>query len=363
MGRKPLSDDQRAQREAEKIALQATKKTYIKKNATTPQTNNTVMEQPNPTPESTNTASVDANPVVTETVKPVESNPAPVVAENIAQSTQNTATTGKTGSGFKVFNGTVKHRDYSTPKIDISLANTEIPEANNGVNVIAQAPDAQTLLNKNATTPAAPLNQQMQEQTGFNQLTPGEQQQSAAMAVDIALGAYDKLHMVARYMAKVSDTKMQEMERKGEIDTNMVVVPPSPETNNEPITIRGFVSQINSDIDREIVVSEDFKTAVRPAMERMAAKYGIGATDGVYLAYKFSEDIATKGAICYQFKKTVNQVIKDFSDHHMSTQQAIKDAIAKDRKEREAIELEIKKAEAVKSVKTTTSNLEESNAN
>ena len=308
MARKPLTPDEIQAREVEKAALNATKRGYTKhKTSATEPVNQNAME------ETTQNNNVTENTVNTAT-EPVQTTE-PVKTETVvAPTTQSGGDTNVSldKNVYRAFSGNVKQRDYSTVKLDPNLASREIPEVEGIGGGAAAQPDAQKLLDT-PTKPAETQNlaQQMQEQTGANQLSPAEQDQAATMAVDVALGFYDKLHWVMRSVGKISDRRLNKMRLNNEIDLNVEIAPETEESDS--LSLGGFVKQINEDIDKTIVVSEEFKAAVRPPMERLAKKYGIGIGDGTYLAIKFGEDIAVKGAIMIGLRNTVNDVITHHS--------------------------------------------------
>jgi hypothetical protein len=357
MGRKPLTPDEIAEREAQKAAQQSTKRVINKKNSVT--SNPTVMETNNPQNTDTSSEPVNTQPVVTEAATEVVQ---PTVQANTTVAHPTDTTVAKpvntgTKKPFKPFVGAPVARSYSTPPIDQSLLNTEIPEANFGGPSGPPVVNAQELLNKPAQ-PAANLAEQTREKTGYNALPPDQQKQTSATAVDIALSVYEKIHAGARKLIKAKEEPLLEMHRKNEIDLGAIVIPEGPE--QQAVNLYGFVQQVNKDIDQVITVSPDFKEDVRPYLERVFAKYGIGASDEAYLLVKFGDDIATKSFMGYGLMKTVKETVNSFKEHHMGTQAAIQAEAQRIADEREAV----KKAAEEKTHKKTPvvepTNLEES---
>lgn len=291
------------QKEADKLARQnnvtprKNKKEPMVDNAqTNPETNNTTNTEPaNTTPNVETTA---ANQT------PAGSNSEPVTA--------------KTTGNYKAFAGKVINRSYSTPVIDPSLTGVEIPEANYGAPKVESAMSAADELKKNmnANPNQTPLHQQMQQQTGFNALPTAEQNAAASLTADLILEGYDLAHIAARNFTKMPKEKLEEMHRENKINIGVLMIAPTAE-NPEGGTLLDVVEQINDTVEKTIVVSEEFKTKVRPPLERLCAKYGLGTGDAVYVAGLFIKDAGQKAMVCFGIKKSINQLIAHQSKQYI----------------------------------------------
>lgn len=255
-------------------------------------------------------------------------------------STTNTSSTSsqtveKTGDGgakqWNPMKGKRIHRDYSTPIIDQNLTQ-EIPEVNIDSSPNPN-PNPGDVLNKpledaekgtGTNTPApqkpTPVNSE------WNTMSPAEQQTAAELTTEMVLGVYDKLHYFGRLYIKVDEQEIIELHNEDKLDMNDPVMESDDDPDKE-ITIKEFWEDFNKQVDERFIVTEGFKDAVRPAMIRMCLKYGLGASDGLFLAFKFGEDLATKVAMMVGFKKTVNQMQEHFMKRHAKFKQQVEEEV------------------------------------
>jgi hypothetical protein len=328
-GRSKLTEDQRAAKQAERELEFGTKpKKNILMDENTEKTNNPVV----------NTNENNPNPPVDNTNTGGENNPAPPVDNTIKTDivkTENTPadqTKFKANTTWKPFKGNKIERDYSTPKIDSNLENTIIPEVPIDIqknNVVAgESTDkllAKPLTDSAATDPNTnkPVIQKPEPLAeNWNQLTEQEQELAAAQAADMGLGIYDKAHYFGRMFIKVDDEEIVEMHNDDKIDMNAPTVE-NDENPDDEVTIRDFWKDFNKQVDGRFIVTDKFKADVRPAMIRMCKKYGIGASDGMFLIYKFGEDALTKIAMLAGFKKTVRKMNEHFEKQHAKFKAAV----------------------------------------
>ncbi len=261
----------------------------------------------------TNNTTTNTNPATTtpnvETTATTHQTPAGSNSEPI---------TAKTNNGFNPYKGKVINRSYSTPVIDPSLTGVEIPEANYGPAKVESAMSAADELKKNmnANPNQTPLHQQMQQQTGFNALPTPEQNAAASLTADLILEGYDLAHIAARNFTKMPKEKLEEMHRENKINIGVLMIAPTAE-NPEGGTLLDVVEQINDTVEKTIVVSEEFKTKVRPPLERLCAKYGLGTGDAVYVAGLFIKDAGQKAMVCFGIKKSINQLIAHQSKQYV----------------------------------------------
>lgn len=329
-GRNKLTDDQKALKAAErelefgikpkKNVIMEEKKEEVVNNENTGGDNNT------PPPVDTNTGGENNPPPIVDTVKTNESE-----AGNF-----------KANTTWKPFKGNKVQRDYSTPKVDANLEHTVIPEVPIDIqqtNVIAgEKTDA--LLAKPLTDTAAAdpnakpvIKKPDPISSEWNQLTDQEQELAAAQAADMGLGIYDKAHYFGRMYIKVDDEEIIEMHNDDKIDMHAPTVE-NDENPDDEVTIQDFWKDFNKQVDERFIVTDKFKADVRPAMIRMCKKYGIGASDGLFLIYKFGEDALTKIAMLAGFKKTVNKMNEHFMKQHAKFKAAVDAQVAKELEKR-----------------------------
>ncbi len=248
----------------------------------------------------------NTEPIVTETKTDVKANP-----------------TYQPAKKWSPLGGDKVQRDYSTPTIDQNLLNTEIPEINIGAGV--SGPNTQNnadLLNKPITDTAVATNA---AKTGpepikpivenWNQLSPDEQKNAAAQTTDMVLDVYDKLHFFGRMYIKKDHDDLIEAHNDEKIDMYSVVTENEEDPDKE-ITVEEFWGDFNNQVEERFIVSQGFKDAVRPPMERLCMKYGLGASDGLFVAYQFGKDAATKIAMLVGFKKQIAKMDEVFEKRH-----------------------------------------------
>lgn len=220
---------------------------------------------------------------------------------------------------WKPFKGKRIERDYATPKIDVNLETTVIPEVPINVaqnNVTNES--AQQILNKPLTDQANDPNVPKKPEPinpEWNQLSDSEQTQAAETAADMMIGAYDKLHHFGRMYIKVEEEEIMEMHEDGRIDMNAATVDNDEDPDKE-VSILEFWQDFNKQVDERFIVSPTFKANIRPPLVRLCKKHGLGASDGLYVAYLAGEDLATKVAMLVGFKKTVNKMNEHFEKRH-----------------------------------------------
>lgn len=219
---------------------------------------------------------------------------------------------------YTPFQGNAENREYATPKIDPNLTQ-DIPEP---TIILANPIEQQKLAEqaKQKSEPLLPPNPAMVDP----KTTPEEQRQGAEQLTDMLLGGYDKLHGIARWYCKMDEEDLQEAAMDGKIDPNM---PTSLEKRDKTgmVTVEGFYQNFNKGVDQVIVVSDEFKEAVRDPLVRVCMKYGWGLSDEQFLAMKFTEDAATKVSMVVGFKKTSNKFFKLFSKQFMDQTAAIRE--------------------------------------
>ncbi len=134
--------------------------------------------------------------------------------------------------------------------------------------------------------------------------TPEEIQSQAAQAVDLILKGYDKLHGLGRYMGKMDDSELTTLHAKGKINLNQELP-----LGKKSIRVGQFFEEYNQGIDENIVVSTEFKDAIRPALTRVAIRRGWTLSDELYCVLLASEDMATKISMLVGLKKSANLVL------------------------------------------------------
>ena len=136
-------------------------------------------------------------------------------------------------------------------------------------------------------------------------LDPEDKKFAHENLVDTVLGGYEMLHTFAKRWATLSEEKLIEKEKKGEIDLRMqVMVSPV-----QALSVFDFVNNYNKQVGEALTVEEDFVEKVRPIMIRVAEKRGLGMTDEQNLMVLFGKDILEKGMQVVSFKKSLSNIL------------------------------------------------------
>ena len=146
--------------------------------------------------------------------------------------------------------------------------------------------------------PAAP--EQQQEVP----MTPAEEAQMAVQTVDWALKGYDKLHALGRYMGKIDMDKLTALHEDGKLNLKKELP-----IGKKTITVGRFFEEYNEEIDKNIVVTDDFKNAFRPPAIRVAIKRKWFIKDEAACLMLLGEDIISKTAMLIGLKTSINLVL------------------------------------------------------
>ena len=206
---------------------------------------------------------------------------------------------------YSPFAQSVEEKEYRTPKVESSPMIGDINEP------VFERPSFQDLLNENK--------EQVEEegiggtensfaQEEIQNLPPKQQQEAAKGLVEQALNLYSLGCKGLGWMAKIKESKVDDLAKEGAIDMS-IKVPIDPYT---AVTIPQVVEGFNSEINDAFEVTEDFKEEVRPIMTRVFVKRGWGMSDEQQLMFAFGMDIAQKGAIMFQLKKQGDMQIERF---------------------------------------------------
>lgn len=133
-----------------------------------------------------------------------------------------------------------------------------------------------------------------------------ETEMAAGQAAALILQGYEWAHDLANKGLLVSEKKLNKLQAEGEINLNAMI----DYDYGKKIRAGDFFLDYNKQVDGLLKVSDDFKEEVKPVLERVLAKRGIGLTDEQYLIYLFGKDIAAKSMIFFQQKAQLNYMIE-----------------------------------------------------
>lgn len=199
---------------------------------------------------------------------------------------------------FNPLDESVKERSYTKPNVDPSLLEGELDEPtfeapsfeDMGGPDMGGAPDSE---------PDAFANPQL------NDLSDKDKKYATAQMVDTVLDGYERLTSMANNVVQIPDDKVTQMVASGELNPNLRI--PIDAMGNT-VSVPEFVQEFNEQTEEAITTSEEFKEKVRPAMNRVFAKRGIGMTDEQYLLYHFGVDLTTKAITVVSLRRQVNGI-------------------------------------------------------
>lgn len=131
-----------------------------------------------------------------------------------------------------------------------------------------------------------------------------EAQTQAKQAVAMAIKGYEKLHAFGRWYGKMDQSKLASLHHAGKINLNETFP-----LGKDPISAAVFFEQYNANIDKTIIVTEEFKAAIEPPLVRLAIKYNIKMSDEMYVAGLLADDLIPKASMLIGLKQTCNLIL------------------------------------------------------
>lgn len=213
---------------------------------------------------------------------------------------------------FNPLDESVKERSYTKPNIDASLLEGDLDEPT------FEAPSFEDMGGPDMggapeSEPDAFANPQL------NDLSDKDKRYATAQMVDTVLDGYERLTGMANNIVQIPDDKVTQMVASGELNPNLRI--PIDAMGNT-VSVPEFVQEFNEQTEEAITTSEEFKEKVRPAMNRVFAKRGIGMTDEQYLLYHFGVDLTTKAITVVSLRRQVNGIFEMLKEQSASMPKA-----------------------------------------
>lgn len=155
--------------------------------------------------------------------------------------------------------------------------------------------------------PQRPFNQT------YSELDGKEKTMGAKMMVEMTLDLYEKGCGLLGKLPEISEGKLDRLIAEGEIDPNIEI--PTEQGN---IGVKDFAKEYNDSIKDAFEVSDEFKEKVKPPLERVFKKRGIGMTDEQLLLYYFATDIGAKGVQALMLRKTANGILESLKENTLA---------------------------------------------
>lgn len=146
--------------------------------------------------------------------------------------------------------------------------------------------------------PSRPFNQ------NYSELDGKEKTMGAKMMVEMAIDLYEKGCGLLGKLPEMSEAKLDRLISEGEIDSNIQIP-----TESGDLAVKDFAREYNDSIKDAFSVSDDFKEKIKPPLERIFKKRGIGMTDEQLVGYYLITDLGTKGVQAFMLRKTTNGIL------------------------------------------------------
>lgn len=155
--------------------------------------------------------------------------------------------------------------------------------------------------------PERPFNQ------AYSELDGKEKTMGAKMMAEMALDLYEKGCGLLGKLPEISEGKLDRLIAEGEIDPNLQIP-----TEDGNLRVKEFTSEYNDSIKDAFSVSDEFKEKVKPPLERVFKKRGIGMTDEQLLMYYFATDFGAKGVQAFMLRKTANSILDSLRENTLA---------------------------------------------
>ena len=155
--------------------------------------------------------------------------------------------------------------------------------------------------------PERPFNQ------AYSELDGKEKTMGAKMMVEMTLDLYEKGCGLLGKLPEISEGKLDRLIAEGEIDPSIEIP-----TEGGNLGVKDFAREYNDSIKDAFSVSDEFKEKVKPPLERVFKKRGIGMTDEQLLMYYFATDIGAKGVQAFMLRKTANGILESLKENTLA---------------------------------------------
>jgi hypothetical protein len=206
---------------------------------------------------------------------------------------------------FNPLDEAVIEKDYTRPNVRINPKDFEgdIPEPS-----LTPPPMMGSTLNeeekKKKVEPREPINKE------YNQMSNKDKNDASERLVDMCITGYKALNTFVDTRIQFDEKKLNKMAMEGEIDMGMEV----PVSQTESVTLQEFVREYNDQSKGTISVSQEFEAEIRPPLQRIFAKRGVGMTDEQYVGYILLKDIIAKGFIVRQSLSVKKEYLEMFRE-------------------------------------------------
>lgn len=220
----------------------------------------------------------------------------------MSQETFNTAPEVEIINDFSPLDAPVKERSYTQHHVADAQVFEDLQEPT------FQPPSFNDFEDGEAEAePDRPFNQ------AYSELDGKEKTMGAKMMVEMTLDLYEKGCGLLGKLPEISEGKLDRLIAEGEIDPSIEIP-----TEAGNLGVKDFAREYNDSIKDAFSVSDEFKEKVKPPLERVFKKRGIGMTDEQLLMYYFATDIGAKGVQAFMLKKTANGILESLKENTLA---------------------------------------------
>jgi hypothetical protein len=161
--------------------------------------------------------------------------------------------------------------------------------------------------NDNEAEEERPFNQ------SYSELDGKEKTMGAKMMVEMTIDLYEKGCGLLGKLPEISESKLDRLIAEGDIDADIQIP-----TESGDLGVKDFAREYNDSIRDAFSVSDEFKEKVKPPLERVFKKRGIGMTDEQLLMYYFATDLGAKGVQAFMLRKTANGILDSLKENTLA---------------------------------------------
>lgn len=203
---------------------------------------------------------------------------------------------------FSPLDAPVKERNYTQHKVTDAQIMEDLEEPT------FQPPSFSDMDDDDSEAePSRPFNQE------YSELDGKEKTMGAKMMIEMAIDLYEKGCGLLGKLPEMSEAKLDRLISEGEIDANIQIP-----TESGDLPVKDFAREYNDSIKDAFSVSDDFKEKIKPPLERIFKKRGIGMTDEQLVGYYLLTDLGTKGVQAVMLYKTTKGILDTLKENTLA---------------------------------------------
>lgn len=168
--------------------------------------------------------------------------------------------------------------------------------------------DTKKTINQQQEQKREPINPEMKN------LGKKDTEMAAGHMANLIIQGYEWVTQLGNKNLQISEKKLNKLQAEGEINLNAMI------DYDYGKTMRAgeFFKEYNEQVKDLLKVEDSFKEEVKPLLEKVLAKRGVGMTDEQMLMFVVGKHIASNTMIFFQQKSQMNYMIKSIKEATMS---------------------------------------------